>query len=283
MICTLTDGFDAATVERIQARLNEVERDHGVRVLWAVESGSRAWGFPSPDSDYDCRFFYVRRHDDYLSPWRPRDVIETPLDDVLDVNGWDLIKAIRLAARSNATVMEWLRSPLICRGQPAFAEELLDVCRAVVDHDAIRRHYLHVGRAHWNRSGAAEGGKVSLKKLLYAIRPAAALHWTRTLGSPVPPMNLSALLEEAPGRGRHRRDHCPGPGQGGHPRARGGRRPGTHSPVRAARVRSGRKYRRSAPGTGDPGEGVRGLHRPAQAIRTDTRVEISVNDPTIPP
>ena len=123
MICTLTDGFDAATVERIQARLDEVERDHGVRVLWAVESGSRAWGFPSPDSDYDCRFFYVRRHDDYLSPWRPRDVIETPLDDVLDVNGWDLIKAIRLAA---------------------------------------------------------------------------ALHWTRTLGSPVPPINLSALLEEAP-------------------------------------------------------------------------------------
>ena len=123
MICTLTDGFDAATVERIQARLDEVERDHGVRVLWAVESGSRAWGFPSPDSDYDCRFFYVRRHDDYLSPWRPRDVIETPLDDVLDVNDWDLIKAIRLAA---------------------------------------------------------------------------ALHWTRTLGSPVPPMNLSALLEEAP-------------------------------------------------------------------------------------
>jgi hypothetical protein len=123
MICTLTDGFDAATVERIQARLDEVERDHGVRVLWAVESGSRAWGFPSPDSDYDCRFFYVRRHDDYLSPWRPRDVIETPLADVLDVNGWDLIKAIRLAA---------------------------------------------------------------------------ALHWTRTLGSPVPPMNLSALLEEAP-------------------------------------------------------------------------------------
>lgn len=198
MICTLTDGFDAATVERIQARLDEVERDHGVRVLWAVESGSRAWGFPSPDSDYDCRFFYVRRHDDYLSPWRPRDVIETPLDDVLDVNGWDLIKAIRLAARSNATVLEWLRSPLIYRGQPAFAEELLDVCRAVVDHDAIRRHYFHVGRAHWNRSGAAEGGKVSLKKLFYAIRPAAALHWTRTLGSPVPPMNLSALLEEAP-------------------------------------------------------------------------------------
>ena len=253
MICTLTDDFDAATVERIQARLDGVEHDHRVRVLWAVESGSRAWGFPSPDSDYDCRFFYVRRHDDYLSPWRPRDVIETPLDDVLDVNGWDLIKAIRLAARSNATVMEWLRSPLIYRGQPAFAEELLDVCRAVVDHDAIRRHYFHVGRAHWNRSGAAGGEKISLKKLFYAIRPAAALHWTRTLGSPVPPMNLSVLLEEAP------------------PRTRGGRRTGTHPQVRSARVRAGRKNRRSAPGTRDPGEGVCGLHRSAQAIRADHR------------
>ena len=235
MICTLTDDFDAATVERIQARLDGVEGNHGARVLWAVESGSRAWGFPSPDSD--CRFFYVRRHDDYLSPWRPRDVIETPLDGVLDVNGWDLIKAIRLAARSTATVLEWLRSPLVYRGQPAFAEELLDVYRNVVDHDAIRRHYLHVGRAHWKRSGAAEGERVSLKKLFYAIRPAAALHWTRTLGSPVPPMNLLEQLEEAPGRGRHGRDHRPGPGQGGHPRAQGGRRLGTHSPVRAARVR----------------------------------------------
>jgi len=72
------------------------------------------------------------------------------------------------------------------------------VYRAVVDRDASRRHSLHVGRAHWKRSGAAEGERVSLKKLFYAIRPAAALHWTRTLGSPVPPMNLSALLEEAP-------------------------------------------------------------------------------------
>ena len=78
MFCTLTDDFDAATVGRIQARLDEVELEHGVRVVWAVESGSRAWGFPSPDSDYDCRFFYIRSYDDYVSPWRPRDVIETP-------------------------------------------------------------------------------------------------------------------------------------------------------------------------------------------------------------
>lgn len=146
MFCTLTDDFDAATVGRIQARLNEVELKHGVRVVWAVESGSRAWGFPSPDSDYDCRFFYIRSYDDYVSPWRPRDVIETPLDDILDVNGWDLIKAIRLGAKSNATVLEWLRSPLVYRGQPEFAEELLDLCKGLVNYDAVRNHYFYTGR-----------------------------------------------------------------------------------------------------------------------------------------
>lgn len=225
----------------------------------------------------------MRRHDDYLSPWLPRDVIETPLDGVLDVNGWDLIKAIRLAARSTATVLEWLRSPLVYRGQPAFAEELLDVYRNVVDHDAIRRHYLHVGRAHWKRSGAAEGERVSLKKLFYAIRPAAALHWTRTLGSPVPPMNLSALLEEAPRPRTSWTRSPPWSGPRRSPASSG--RASSRNPFAGSccTSSSGRKNRRSAPGTRDPGESVRGLHRPAQAIRTDTRVEISVNDPTIPP
>ena len=87
---------------------------------------------------------------------------------------------------------------MIYRGQPAFAEELLDVCRDVVDYNSIRRRCSHTGRSHWERSGAAEGSVVSLKKLFYAIRPAAALHWTRTPGAAIPPMSLSTLLEEAP-------------------------------------------------------------------------------------
>lgn len=195
---TLTDDFDPTVVQQIQGRLDEVEAEHGVAVLWAVESGSRAWGFPSPDSDYDCRFLHVRPIEDYLSPWRPRDVIETPLDEVLDVNGWDLVKAVRLATTSNATVAEWLQSPYVYRGDTDFAAELLQLCREVVHPDAVSRHYYHVGRSHWNRSGAAEGNTIQLKKLFYSIRPAAALHWMRTHSSPVPPMHLPTLLAEAP-------------------------------------------------------------------------------------
>ncbi|WP_278256068.1 nucleotidyltransferase domain-containing protein [Nocardioides convexus] len=97
--------------------------DHGVRVPWAIESGSRAWGFASPDSDYDCRFFFVRPSAAYAALWPARDVIETPLEGLLDVNGWDLGKAIRLATAGNATVGEWLRSPWVYDGDPAFRDE----------------------------------------------------------------------------------------------------------------------------------------------------------------
>ena len=99
-------SMDTAIVAAIDDRLGGVAAEQGVRIPWAIESGSRAWGFPSPDSDYDCRFFYVRTGEEYLSPWRPRDVIETPLDAVFDVNGWDLIKAVRLATSGNATFAE---------------------------------------------------------------------------------------------------------------------------------------------------------------------------------
>src|SRR6187399_351008 len=107
----LPADFDPVVVAEIDARLAAVERDEQVRIPIAIESGSRAWGFPSPDSDYDCRFVYVRRPDAYLSPWVPRDVIETPLVGDLDVNGWDLGKALKLMLKGNAVILEWLRSP----------------------------------------------------------------------------------------------------------------------------------------------------------------------------
>lgn len=116
--------MDPSVVERIDTRLAQVARDCGVRIPWAIESGSRAWGFPSPDSDYDCRFIYVRPSSSYLSLWSARDVVETPLDAVLDVNGWDLAKVVRLILKGNAAPLEWLRSPIVYMGDEAFRERL---------------------------------------------------------------------------------------------------------------------------------------------------------------
>lgn len=94
-------------------KLKEIEQNENIRILHAVESGSRAWGFPSPDSDYDVRFIYIRSPEFYLKLEKTRDVIELPINDMLDINGWDLNKALRLLHSSNPTLFEWMSSPVI--------------------------------------------------------------------------------------------------------------------------------------------------------------------------
>jgi uncharacterized protein len=186
-------SMDALVVAEIDARLERVSSAERVAVAWAIESGSRAWGFPSPDSDYDCRFLYVREPGEYLTLWPKRDVIEAPLDEVFDVNGWDLTKALRLMLKGNAVVVEWLRSPIIYGGDEGFRSSLLSLAAEVTNPILIGRHYLHVGRRQWPKSTA----DVSLKKVFYALRPAATLRWLRRNSSnPLPPMNLAALLDE---------------------------------------------------------------------------------------
>ena len=122
----------------IQEKLNQLEAEYGVQILLAVESGSRAWGFASPDSDYDVRFIFWHPKDWYLSVFEQRDVIELPVDAVLDISGWDIRKALRLLWKSNAALIEWLNSPIVYRAHPKrkFLDELAPYafcrCRAVI-------------------------------------------------------------------------------------------------------------------------------------------------------
>lgn len=191
-------SMDADVVAQVDARLASVAADEGVAIPLAIESGSRAWGFPSPDSDYDCRFVYLRPASDYLSPWLPRDVVETPLDAVLDVGGWDLRKAVQLLVRGNAVVLEWLRSPIAYGVDTAFRDSFLDLAERVADPDLLRRHHLHVGRGQWEQVAAAldrDGAAVPLKRLFYALRPALTLHWLdQHPDRVVPPMDLPSLV-----------------------------------------------------------------------------------------
>lgn len=186
---TIPESLDPAVVSEIDARLDGL----GVAIPWAIESGSRAWGFPSPDSDYDCRFFFVRGQDDYLTPWPKRDVIETPLDKIFDVNGWDLIKAVRLLLRGNAVVTEWLRSPIVYTGDQEFRNGFLELAAQVSNRALIGRHYFHIGRNQWN----SRAEDMSLKKIFYSLRPAAVLRWMADHPDAItPPMNLLELLAE---------------------------------------------------------------------------------------
>lgn len=175
----------------IPERLRQIEAEHGVKVLLAVESGSRAWGFASPDSDFDVRFIYVRPRDFYLQLQDTRDVIETPIDDVWDVSGWDLDKTLKLLHRSNPTVFEWMSSPIVYletdfkrRIQP-----LLSSCFC-----AKRTLYHYVSMAKRNVRTYLEGDEVQPKKYFYMLRPALACQWIMDRDCP-PPMLFSQLAD----------------------------------------------------------------------------------------
>lgn len=196
MIRTIDPGMDEAIVARVEARLSDIRRDHQVSVPLAIESGSRAWGFPSPDSDYDCRFIFLRPQAHYLSLWQRRDVIETPMDGELDVNGWDLGKALKLLLKGNAVIIEWLMSPIAYGVDSRFREEFLVLARQVTDRGMIARHYLHMGERQ-RRVYFGDERSVSQKKIFYALRPAAALRWLRHHPDhAVAPMHFPTLLAE---------------------------------------------------------------------------------------
>jgi uncharacterized protein len=189
-------SMNAGKVARIDAEVDRIGREHGVAIGLAVESGSRAWGFPSPDSDYDCRFVFIRPLAHYLTPWPRRDVLELPLVDELDVNGWDLAKSLKLLMKGNAVIIEWLTSPLVYRGDEAFRSSFLELARAVAERDLVIRHYLHLGE-EFRRRHLSDPAAVPLKKLFYTIRPAAAIRWlARRPGAAVAPMHFPTLMAE---------------------------------------------------------------------------------------
>lgn len=184
-------AISPAARNRIKERLVGIGCQHSVRILLAVESGSRAWGFPSPDSDFDVRFLYVRPRDWYLSINSRRDVIECPITDILDINGWDIRKALGLLLKANPVLSEWLCSPVRYMVNEACTQRLMALADRVAFERPARYHYLHLGRSAYD---AKIRGRetVALKKYFYAIRPALALRWLRERPDP-PPMDLPRL------------------------------------------------------------------------------------------
>ena len=148
----IASGMDPAIVGEVDARLDQITREHKVAIAFAIESGSRAWGFPSPDSDYDCCFVFIRPKREYLSLFRKRDVIETPMTPILDVNGWDLGKALKLLLKGNAVIIEWLTSPIVYRAADGFRPAMLNLAMEIADRRLIQRHYIHLAlrtRKEW--------------------------------------------------------------------------------------------------------------------------------------
>ena len=185
-------GVEAEARAEIERRLAAIEAEEGVEILFAVESGSRAWGFASPDSDYDARFVYRHPRDWYLSVREARDVIERPILDDYDVSGWDLRKALRLLLKSNPPLYEWLRSPVVYRDRSGFRAALTGLAEAHYAQRALAHHYRNIAGSHWRRDFQGRD-RVKRKKYLYIVRALLAVGWLRQRES-LPPMNVRELM-----------------------------------------------------------------------------------------
>lgn len=178
---------------QILKRLKQLERKEGIRILYAVESGSRAWGFSSQDSDYDVRFIYVRRRDCYLSLEPKRDVIECPLENDLDISGWDLPKVLILFRKSNPPLYEWLQSPVVYIPPKPSIRQLKKI---IPDYFSPRAGFFHyLAMAENNYKDYAGKSLIKPKKYLYVLRAIFACEWVRRFKS-MPPTEFERLVAE---------------------------------------------------------------------------------------
>ena len=177
----------------ILRRFRRAEEEHDVKVLLAVDSGSRPWGFESPNSDYDARFIYIHRRDRYLSVGleEKRDVIEYPIVDDIDLNGWDVRKALRLFWKSNPAFVEWVQSPIVYAEQGGFAARVRALMPDVYYCASGVYHYRSMARTTFQAH--LRGDVVKMKKYFYVLRPLLAVRWLERYRA-APPIEFAKLL-----------------------------------------------------------------------------------------
>lgn len=187
--------------EHIIDVIKQIEIDYEVKVLFACESGSRAWGFPSKDSDYDVRFLYIHKPDWYLSIDQKRDVIEIPardsvsipIDPLLDMSGWELTKALRLFRKSNPPLLEWLQSTIVYYKSYSTIDQMKELEQKIFSPVSCMHHYVSMTKGNFR--DYVQGGEVSVKKYLNVLRPLLAAKWIKKYDS-IPPIEFQELVEE---------------------------------------------------------------------------------------
>lgn len=193
LVLPFMNGWLELVIDIVRSHLNAIEISETIRVIYACESGSRAWGFPSADSDYDVRFLYIRPAGWYLSIDEKRDVIERPIREGLDINGWDLRKALQLFRKSNPPLLEWLGSPIIYLEKYTVAERMRLLIPEYYSPTACLYHYLHMARGNFR--DYLKGDEVWVKKYFYVLRPILAMNWIeRQMG--VVPTDFNVLVSQ---------------------------------------------------------------------------------------
>lgn len=175
----------------ILRKLRKIKEKEQVKILYAVESGSRGWGFESKDSDYDIRFIYIHPLKWYLSIEDKRDVIEYPVSNSLDISGWDIRKALKLFKNSNPPLYEWLNSPIIYFEVGNFTQKLRGLIPKFYSPVSYLHHYLNMAKGNYKAYLTNE--KVKMKKYFYVLRPIFACMWIEKHKT-IPPMEFKKLF-----------------------------------------------------------------------------------------
>jgi|GEM_PF-131400 len=180
---------------KILNKLSEIEKENNIEILFAVESGSRAWGFESPDSDYDIRFVYKHKKEWYLNLWEQKDTIQFMTEDDLDGSGWELKKALKLLAKSNASFLGWLFSPIVYREKTGFLNDFKTLATNNFNPVTGFYHYHSMSKGF---EETLDTDKMTLKSYFYAIRTALCANWIYKKGT-IPPVlftELFSLIED---------------------------------------------------------------------------------------
>ena len=185
----------------IKQKLQAMEKNHEVKIYYACESGSRAWGFPSPNSDYDVRFIYSHGLDWHLSLRDRNESIELPIEEQLDISGWEIKKTLHLLSKSNVPLLEWLQSPLVYQVDTQFLNDLRALSYLFFSPIAALYHYLSLSKKYF--AYCQEGKPLKLKQYFYALRTAIAGKWIREQGT-MPPTELPKILNIVPTNISHR-------------------------------------------------------------------------------
>lgn len=176
----------------IKQMVNKLEKDYNIKIPLAIESGSRAWGFQSPDSDYDCRFIYVNPLEEYISVFPKRDVLEYMENDVFDINGWDITKVIKHIVKSNAVMHEWLMSDVIYKKNSSVWNELHSLAKQYFNPVSVIWHYLSMAKKHYETVVSNE--QTRIKKYCYVLRPIACIKYISQYND-IPNMEYHKNLE----------------------------------------------------------------------------------------
>ncbi len=179
--------------EKIKRYLADIEKEKEIKILLACETGSRAWGFPSPDSDYDVRIIYKHKKDWYLSLFEEKDSIELMLDNnEIDISGWDLRKSLRLLWKSNPPILERIQSPIIYQVDNNFIRGINKVAKETYSRITAIHHYLSMGKKAFEEVSNNE--KYKLKKFFYALRASVACLWILEREE-IPPIEFGKMID----------------------------------------------------------------------------------------